>query len=385
MTSRIAPQVRKAGRWHRFQYGVRYALALAGGLTVAGVGDYMSFRNLMKFGERHDFEPGWGLPVGLDAGIPALLLLDSLRPSSFLRMAAWTLSAGTVVANAAVTPDQSWIARGLHGVMPALAITWYEAVRRLNRPAAAEGRMDRVRLVRYLVSPVRTVRLRFRMIRWEVTSYPEALRLESAILLARAVLVSEYGARDWRGTRGRVPVILRHQLDTGQLPPELFFGTDWTAGVREWVRATLEDLGPARPSVSAEAEGSGPDPAQFPPAAPRNPWEPIWELRDRLVPEGVSPELFVKAYAVARNHFEQVGQHITVGDMREELQVRKDRAGVLAKLFRTAYESGPVRMLREQDPAPAAGEVLEGPRGPVAEPADDAGPTERESVPAGGA
>jgi hypothetical protein len=137
--------VKRRWSWQRFQYGLRYALALAGGLTVAGVGDYMSFRNLMRYAERHDFNPGWGLPVGLDAGIPALLLLDSLRPSRFLRMAAWALSAGTVVANAAVAPDQSWVARGLHGIMPALAIVWYEAIRRLNRPEVDTSKMDRVR------------------------------------------------------------------------------------------------------------------------------------------------------------------------------------------------------------------------------------------------
>ncbi|MGH3375956.1 MAG: DUF2637 domain-containing protein [Actinoallomurus sp.] len=376
-------QPQRPGRWQRFQYGLRYTLALAGGLTVAGVGDYMSFRNLRRFGEQHDFSPGWGLPVGLDAGIPALLLLDSLRPSRFLRLAAWALSAGTVVANAVVTPDQSWIARGLHGIMPALAITWYEAVRRLNRAEADGSTMDRVRLLRYLVSPVRTVRLRFRMIRWEVTSYREALRLESAILLARAVLVSEYGARDWRRTRKAVPGILRHQLDTGQMPAELFFGTDWTPAVRTWVRETLEDLSPAHRPVPHEDDWAKADPSRFPDLKPQDPWELIWELRDRLVPEGTPPEVFAKAYGLARAHFEEVNRHITVDDMRERLGIRKDRAATLAKAFRTAYESDRVLMVQMQDPAAQPGELPDEPDGTAPEPDETTGPYDRDSEPAG--
>jgi hypothetical protein len=367
------------------QYGLRYALALAGGLTVAGVGDYMSFRNLMKYAARHDFNPGWGLPVGLDAGIPALLLLDSLRPSRFLRMAAWALSAGTVVANAAVTPDQSWVARGLHGIMPALAIVWYEAIRRLNRAEADEAAMDRVRFLRYVVSPVRTVRLRVRMIRWEVTSYAEALHLESAILFARAVLVSEYGQRDWRGTRKAVPVILRHQLDTGQLPAELYAGPDRTVEIRWWVRTILDDLAPERHAVPAEVEQTEADPMAVPAAPARDPWELIWDLRDRLVPEGIAPEVFGKAYGLARAHFGEVGRHIRVDDMRDGLGIRKDRAGVLAKLFRTAYESGPVLMLQERDPEPRPGEVAEERDGTAAEPYGPTGPYDTPFVPAGGA
>jgi hypothetical protein len=369
----------------RLSRGARYTLALLLGLAVAGVGDYISFRNLMEYAHRHHFGIDWGLPVGLDVGIPALLLLDSLRPSRFLRAAAWALSAGTVFANTAVTPDHSWVARGLHGIMPALAILWYEAIRRLNQPDRDEATMDRVRWLRYLVSPIRTVRLRFRMIRWEVTSYADALRLESAILLARAVLIAEYGKRDWRGTRRLVPVILRHQLGTGQLPTDLFFAADWTVEVRTWVRTILDDLDPARRTVPGKPDQTAPDPEAVPRTPERDPWDLIWVLRDRLVPDGVSPEVLAKAYGLARAHFEQFNRHITVGDLREGLGVQKARAGALARLFRTAYESGPVRMLQDQDSTPVPEGVLGEPPETAAETNDPAGPYGRPFVPTAGA
>lgn len=353
---------------------IRYGLALAGGLTVAGVGDYMSFRNLMAYARQHHFASDWGLPVGLDAGIPALLLLDSLRPSRFLRLAAFALSAGTVAANAAVTPDHHWMTRALHGLMPALAVIWYEAIRRLNRPPADEAKMDRVRLSRYVASPVRTVRLRFRMIRWELTSYSEALLRESAILLARAVLIAEYGQRDWGGTKNLVPIILRHQLDTGQLPEGLFFGIDWSAEVRRWVREVLDDLDPERAADRRSAKQTDPDHGGDPAAPERDPWELIWVLRDRLAPEGVSPEVFAKAYGIARGHFAQFNRHITVGDLREGLGVQKARAGALAKLFRTAYESGPVRLLQDRDAPTGPVEDLTDGDGTGPEPDGSGGP-----------
>jgi hypothetical protein len=377
--------VKRHWSWQRFQYGLRYALALAGGLTVAGVGDYMSFRNLMRYAERHDFNPGWGLPIGLDAGIPALLLLDSLRPSRFLRMAAWALSAGTVVANAAVTPDQSWIARGLHGIMPALAIIWYEAVRRLNRSAADESKMDKIRLARWLVSPVRTTRLRVRMIRWEVTSYAEALRLESAILLARAVLVAEYGQRVWKRTRPLVPVILAHQLDTGQLPREMFFETDWTVAVRAWVREVLDDLDPHRGGDPIPDDRSGLDPFLVSDVAEPSPWDQVWDQRDRLVPAGVAPEVFAQAIAVTRHHFEQVGRHMNGETLRGLIGGAKARANAMATVIRTAYQSGPDQAVANLDAAtPVRAAVA--PRAETSpDPAGPSGRTEDEPAPVGGA
>lgn len=328
---------------------VRYAIAFMLGIGVAGVGDYASFRNLMKYAAQHDFGVPWGLPVGLDAGIPALLLLDSLRPSRFLRVSAWTLSAGTVFANAAVTPDHSWVARGLHGVMPALAILWYEAIRRINRTEDTH-RMDQIRWSRYLVSPVRTARLRMRMIRWEITSYADALRMESAILLARTVLVSAYRERTWRRTRRSVPVILAHQLDTGQLPQDLFFGTDWSTAVRTWITGALDDLDPNHPAALTRNAMPDPDPVADRPAIERDPWECIWEHRDRLIPEEVSPAVFAKAFGLARWHFEQFNRHIVIKDMRNELGVRNAHASTLARLLQSAYENGPERAIPSADP-----------------------------------
>jgi hypothetical protein len=368
----------KPAGWRRTRYGIAFTL----GLAVAAMGYITSFDNLMTYAKKHGFLVAPALPIGLDLGIPALLLLDSLRPSAYLRWSAWGLTAFTVFANAAVTPGGGITSAVLHAVMPAVAVVFFETARHLREDPS---RMDRIRFARYAVSPVRTVRLRVRMIRWEVTSYADALRLESAILLARAVLVSEYHQRVWRRTEKLVPVILRHQLDTGQVPHQLFFETDWPAAVRSWVREVLDDLDPHRGTGLLEPERSEPDSILVSDAGAPDPWDLIWDQRDRLVPQGVSGEAFIQAIAIARNHYEQVNRHIGGEKLRGPIFIAKARANTIARVLKTAYESGIDQAVALLDPSPTADDAPEWQAETDPDPDGPAGLTEDVPAPAGGA
>jgi len=343
--------VKRRISWQRVGYGLRYALAFTAGVTVAAVGDVISFSNLRKFASEHTFPIDWGLPVVLDAGIPAFLLLDSMRPSKFFRVCAWVLSAITVVANVAVTPDPSWISRGLHGLAPAVSILWYEAMRHLHDD---DKKMDRVRLMRYLVSPVRTVRLRVRMIRWEVTSYSSALALESGILHARAVLVSEYRRQVWRRTRKAVPVILRHQLDTGQLPVELLGGPGWQVAVRAWVIEALDELDPRRHADHTGKERTIRDQIRDDLYGEPRPWDQIWDRRDELVPRGVNRLVFFQSIGPARDHFEQAKRPISGSKLVGLIGGAKGRANAIAAVLKTAIEAGVDQAVAPLDSDPPA-------------------------------
>jgi hypothetical protein len=276
------------------------------------------------------------LPIGLDLGIPALLLLDWIRPSAFLRTAAWSLAAGSVLANGTV--DRGGLRdRLIAAVMPALAALIIEAARHMGRDAE---QMDRIRLSRYLVAPIRTVRLRARMISWEVTSYARALWLESAILYARAVLVAEYGTRSWRLTRKRVPVILIHQLRTGQLPDELSYAPAWQQAVRDWVRTTLDELDPDRAQGPADVGQSEAVPEPVPAAVvQRSAWDQVWDRLDEVVSAGLTPDQALHVYGVARSFHDQHGRHIRGSRLANLPGLGKVKALAAAEVLETIYQT----------------------------------------------
>jgi hypothetical protein len=74
--------------------------------------------------------------------------------------------------------------------------------------------MDRIPLARWLFMPVRTLRMKRRMVIHNVKSYPVAVAREEALLLAADLTRAEAG-RKWRKT---APALLRHHLATGTLP-----------------------------------------------------------------------------------------------------------------------------------------------------------------------
>jgi hypothetical protein len=326
-----------------------YTAALLSGVAVFASGTATSFDNLSRYAREHGWIWGPALPLGLDLGIFALLLLDWLRPSVFLRSAAWTLTAGTVAANFAVTKGDA-VDRSLHAIVILVAVIIFEAARHLRDD---QSRMDKIRLSRWVLSPVRTARLWRRMVLWEVTSYAEALRRESVILHARTVLAAHYDQGSWRGARKRVPLTLKHQLATGQIPAPVLHGLDLQAAVRDWVHTSLGELAQQQAANPAHAAGSAADAAEDPAAADRRRWDLIWDLRDRLLPEGVPARVFALAYALARDHFEQVGTHIKVADLMDALSIGKPRATKISQVLRSSHTDGPDLGYRGEDPAAA--------------------------------
>lgn len=342
-----------------------YALALILGLAVAAAGYISSFANLATYANKHGFPIGWLLPVGLDLGIPALLLLDWLRPSLFLRSAAWSLAGFTVFANGAVAGGEP-TDRLLHAVMPAVAILIVESGRHLKDDPS---RMDKVRLSRWLLSPVRTARVKRRMVLWEITSYAEALTRESAILHARTVLMAIYGKRYWATTRRHVPATLKHQIATGQLPFGVLHSTDLQTAVQAWIHQTLTEIATAPSPVALKVTATGHDPEADSEAADPDPWVMIRVAQDSIRPEGIPAELFAAAIGIAERHFAQVGKLPRVDDFRDWLTTGQARASAIRRALQSALDDPSVLADQTNDsatPEPAPTEPLRE-YGPVAE------------------
>ncbi|MFC5744860.1 DUF2637 domain-containing protein [Actinomadura rugatobispora] len=333
---------------------VGYTTALAAGVAVFASGTATSFANLARYAREHGWIWGPALPLGLDLGIFALLLLDWLRPSAFLRTSAWVLTAGTVLANYAVT-DGDRTDRALHAIVILVAVIIFEAARHLRDDDST--RMGKIRLSRWALSPIRTARLWRRMVLWEITSYSEALTRESAILHARTVLTAHYGKQYWITARRKVPLTLRHQLATGQIPSSVLLGLDTQDAVRAWVREALAELTATPSPDPVEGAGSGEVPAEDSAAPEPNRWDLIWDLQDSLRPDGVPAEVFAQAIGLARHHFEQVGTHMRNEDLAERLRIAKARANAIGKVIRTSHSEGPDLQVRTQDsdqvPTPA--------------------------------
>lgn len=312
-----------------------YGLALILGLAVAFMGFSSSYATLSTYGDAHGFAfDGRVLPIGLDLGIPALLLLDWLRPSVFLRASAWSLTGLTIAANGAVAGD-SWPERLLHAVMPAVAIVIVESARHLRDDPS---RMDKIRLSRWLLSPIRTARLRRRMVLWEITSYSDALTRESAILHARTVLTAAYGHRYWWATRRKVPTTLVHQIGTGQLPSSVLFSSDLQTAVRDWVFQSLASVAATPSPVTTVRAPIDDDRTDDSPEAEQDPWVAIWVGKDSIRPESVPAAVFAAAIDYAQRTQQQVGKLPKIEDFRNELATGQVRATAIRKALQSALD-----------------------------------------------
>lgn len=201
--------------------------ALAALVAVLGlIGFGLSFENVASA-----LEPSFGrlspaVPIGIDVGIAAFTWTDlamarrNMR-TRWLRLVPWGLVGVTVFLNVAREPDL--YGKVAHGVMPLLFVVLVEVgahVIRVLADLAGEGqhRMDRVRVSRWLLAPWSTLRLWRRMVLWETRSYPKALEMEQARLLALCDLQDNNGGPirwRWRAPR-RERVLYR----LGQLTPD---------------------------------------------------------------------------------------------------------------------------------------------------------------------
>ena len=178
-------------------------LAATGGLFFAGLaalGGYGSFASVRDVAEPWFGDQAWIVPAGVDLGILALvsvaLLLEWLAmPMPALRWMAFAFTAATVWLNvSAAHGDVTGMV--MHAAMPVLFITFIDAIRRRAGIAAGTVR-EGVPVARWLLAPLSTFRLWRRMVLWQITSYPDALRAEQRRRHALALLDDHYG-RKWK-------------------------------------------------------------------------------------------------------------------------------------------------------------------------------------------
>ena len=139
------------------------------------------------------------VPLGIDLAIAVFSAMDivlarlDMRPR-WVRLVPWSLTAVTIYLNAAGQP--AWFGRVAHAVFPALwvvAVSLAAHVIRVRAQLTAGTAIDRIRVARWLLAPLRTVLLWRRMVLWEIRSYPDALTRERARLLALTRLQDTYG------------------------------------------------------------------------------------------------------------------------------------------------------------------------------------------------
>ncbi len=230
--------------------GQRRALYFAVAVVVAGMamGFVSSFTTLYDAARAHAWTFPWLLPLAVDSGILAYVVLDHLAVtlgarSRWLHLAAWALAAFTVWANAVVSPADGTVWRVIHAAMPALWVLGVEALRytwrRLHEVPAGSDAIPRGR---WLAAPWPTLRLWRRMRLSNITSYPYAVALSEASALARALVSADPGwqeapvllrshIRAWHFP-GMVHTTIRVALDTGTVP-------DTDTGIETWVRKEL--------------------------------------------------------------------------------------------------------------------------------------------------
>lgn len=183
-------------------------------LGVGALGAWVSFHNVRTAMEPSFGGLAWAVPVAVDLGIFLFTALDllltrlRLRPV-WLRFVPWGLIACTIYLNIEPSLGKG-DTRGAvgHMVVPAIWVIAVEVTAGIVRRVAgltesddarrARGRMDRVRLSRWLLAPVSTALLWRRMVLWETRSYREALGRERDRLLARTHLQDTHGPIKWR-------------------------------------------------------------------------------------------------------------------------------------------------------------------------------------------
>jgi hypothetical protein len=344
--------------------GQRWSLAGAVLLVAAGmaIGFLSSFTTLYGAASAH----GWAfpalLPLAVDSGILAYVLLDQLAVtlgarSRWLHLVAWVLAGFTVWANAAVSPADGAVWRVIHAAMPALWVLGVEALRftwrRLHEDPAAAG--DEIPRARWLAAPWPTLKLWRRMKLANVTSYERAAALEEARLHARDLLRAAREA----DPRAGVPAALRRAVRTGRLPAPVTSAVDsglqfggasrWEPEVAAWVtshltlpdrlaarlagerKAITEPLPQPAPAAPPEVIAEGPAEATPEPAqrAPRKPAASAVQRVRRLGRKATDEDLLEAIRELASS-----GVAITKYRVATDLPVGEARAGRLVDAWK---------------------------------------------------
>ncbi|MET9177788.1 DUF2637 domain-containing protein [Kitasatospora aureofaciens] len=179
-------------------------LAAVGGVALAGIGFSGSYNALRDLGFRHGFGAfSYAFPIGVDAGIVALLAMDlhlirKGAPAPWLRLLAHGFTAATIYFNAAsagpLLADPTGTA--MHAVIPVMFVAVVDAGRRLviritrieaGHPSAG------VPLHRWILAPIRTPRLYRQMRLYRIPSYARAVELEQERIVYQVMLEREYG------------------------------------------------------------------------------------------------------------------------------------------------------------------------------------------------
>ncbi|TWF97525.1 DUF2637 domain-containing protein [Kitasatospora viridis] len=179
-------------------------LAAVGGTVLAGIGFTGSYSALAALGFKHGFGRfSYVFPVGVDAGIVALLAMDLhlIRrgtPWPLLRVLAHGFTVATIYFNAAsagpLLADPTGTA--MHAVIPVMFIASVEAGRRLvvRITRIEAGRQsDGVPLHRWLLAPNRSWRMYRRMRLNGIPSYARAVELERDLLVYGVLLERDHG------------------------------------------------------------------------------------------------------------------------------------------------------------------------------------------------
>ncbi|MGH3380749.1 MAG: DUF2637 domain-containing protein [Actinoallomurus sp.] len=182
------------------------AVAVVGGLVAALglLGFVNSFARVAAAAHESFGRLAFTVPVGVDVGIAVFSALDIVLARldmrvRWLRLIPWSLTGATVYLN--VAGETSVFGIVAHAMLPALWVAAVEVaahVVRVRAGLAAGTRMDSIRLSRWLLAPVPTVRLWRRMVLWETRSYPAALTRERDRVLALTDLQDAYGRLAWQ-------------------------------------------------------------------------------------------------------------------------------------------------------------------------------------------
>ncbi|MFE2412467.1 DUF2637 domain-containing protein [Kitasatospora sp. NPDC059408] len=239
-------------------------LAAVGGAALAGIGFSGSYAALRDLGFRHGFGPfSYAFPVGVDAGIVALLAMDlhlirKGTPWPMLRLLAHGFTVATIYFNAAsagpLLADPTGTA--MHAVIPVMFVAVVEAGRRLviriTRIEAGHQR-DGVPLHRWILAPWPSFRMYRRMRLNGIASYDRAVELERERLVYRVMLERDHGKNP-----EKIPsdLLLPLTMERFGLSVDESLALPMEADERARLRAEREAAFEAEATVRAEARAA---------------------------------------------------------------------------------------------------------------------------------